>query len=98
MLILFAKALGTHRGIRHPPKDEKAEDDGDDTVSHEQPLPRSEGAVRDQSEAVSEESADNLLRAVHHIPVGNPRGLFFASIPHGGEDHKSRLASRLEQP
>lgn len=68
MLFLFSPAFGSHRGVRHPPSDEHAEENGDDAVGEEEPLPGFEGTGFDEGEAVGEKTADDLLGAVHHVP------------------------------
>lgn len=38
-LLLLGKTLGAHRGVWHPEANPNAEDDGDDAVGKEEPLP-----------------------------------------------------------
>ena len=40
LLVFLAEAVRFHRGVRHPPDDEGAPEDGDDAVCHEKCLPR----------------------------------------------------------
>lgn len=96
-LVLLGEALGTHRAVGHPPADKKAKDDGDDTVGQEDPLPRLERASLDQAEAIGQQTTDNLLGTVHHVPVGNTRGLLLTAVPDTGQDNKCRLAGRLKE-
>lgn len=59
-------------------------------------MPSLQRSAADVGEAVGEENADDLLRAVHHVPVRHARGLLFAAVTHGGEDDEGGLARGLE--
>lgn len=54
------------------------------------------GRGLDESEAVGKEATDDLLPAVHHVPVTHRRCLFFSLIPHGTKVHKGRLADGFQ--
>ena len=84
----------------------------DGTVSDEDSLPRpdlsvsrhghirrwwgDEAGMADLREAVGEETTDNLLRSVHHVPVVDDRCLLLTLVPDRTHDQESRLAYGLE--
>lgn len=97
VLVLLAEALGTHRRVGHPPHDEQTPEDRQTSVGEEQCLPGLEDLVTaDQGEAVGEQTTDDLLSTVHHVPVGDGVGLLLTLVPHGREQDKGRLTAGLE--
>jgi hypothetical protein len=52
--------------------------------------------VPNLGETVGEKTTNNLLRAIHHIPIGDYSGLFITSVPNGTHDQESRLANSFE--
>lgn len=97
MFVLFRKALGSHGAIGHPPTHKEAKEDGNNAIDEEKPLPGLQRPRGDEREAVGEETADNLLGAVHHVPIDDSGGLLLSSIPDGGEDDEGGLADRFEE-
>lgn len=95
-LILFTEALGSHGRIRHPPADKDTKNERNNGVRQEEPLPVLEGTRADEREAVRQETADDLLGTVHHVPVRHAGGLLFTAVPHSREDDKGGLAGGLE--
>lgn len=69
VLVLLGEALGAHGRVGHPQDDEDTPQHGDDAVGDEKGLPGVDGLVlADQTEAVCEQTADDLLATVHHVP------------------------------
>lgn len=97
LLVLLGEALGSHGRIRHVNQHDGPEEDGDDAVGKEEPLPGLERAGLDQAEAVGEQAADNLLSTVHHVPVGDSGSLLLALVPHGGQHDETWLADGFEE-
>lgn len=62
--VCFAKTFGAHGGVRHPDYDEDTPEKGKTGVGDEYRLPGFQGAGFEEGEAVSEESADDLLSAL----------------------------------
>lgn len=91
-LVFLGEAFGSHGRIRHVDENENAEEDGDDTVRQEQPLPGFKWPGGDQGEEISQQATNNLLSAIHHIPVGDSCGLLLAAVPHSGKYNEGRLA------
>jgi hypothetical protein len=56
----------------------------------------SEAGVVDLRETIGEKTSNNLLGAIHHVPVVDDRGLFIALVPNGTHDQERRLAYSLE--
>lgn len=52
--------------------------------------------VLDLREGVGKETSNNLLSAVHHVPVIDDHCLFFSLVPHRAHDDKSGLANCLK--
>jgi hypothetical protein len=52
--------------------------------------------MSDLGEAIREESANDLLRAVHHVPVVDYLSLFVTLVPHRTHDEEGGLANRFE--
>lgn len=83
LLVLFTKAMRFHRRIRHPPDDERTPKDGDNSISHEERLPRFDRTRNgDMREAKCKETAKHLLEPIHHIPEYDGAGLLFPLVPH----------------
>lgn len=97
MLVFFGKAFGSHRTVGHIPAYEEAKEDRDNPIDQKDPLPRLQRAGGDKTEAIRQQTANDLLHAVHHVPVYDPSRLLFSSVPDGGEKHKGWLTRRLEQ-
>lgn len=98
-LVLFTKALCPHGGVRHPEEHEEPPQDTRDAVGHEERLPGFDGGGRgDVCECVGEDAADDLLPAVHHVPVCDGLGLLVALVPHGGEHEENGLTAGFEDP
>jgi hypothetical protein len=68
VLVFFSKALCSHGRVGHPPANEEAPEDGNPTVSDEESLPRFERSRVEECETIGQETSDNLLSAVHHVP------------------------------
>lgn len=84
MLVLLAEAFRAHGRVGHPPHDKQSPQDGQTSVGEEQRLPGLEYFVAsNEGEAVGEQAADDLLGAVHHVPVGDGGSLFFPLVPQG---------------
>lgn len=97
MLVLLRKALGSHGAIGHPPAHKKTKKDGDDAIDEEKPLPGFQRPSGDEGEAIGEETANDLLGAVHHVPIDDSGSLLLAPIPDGGEDDEGWLTDRFEE-
>lgn len=95
-LLVFTKALGPHRGVRHVPEDENTENDGGNGVAEEQPLPGSKGTVFYEREAVCQQTSDDLLHSVHHVPVSDGSSLLLTLVPHCRKHNKGGLARGFE--
>jgi hypothetical protein len=83
-----------------PPNHKHPPDEGEDTISEKDGLPRPNARwwALYETEAIGHQSAYNLLRAIHHIPVSDNLSLFISPIPHRTKDQKCGLADSFENP
>jgi hypothetical protein len=70
LLVGFGKTLRFHGRVWHPPNDEQAPQGCDAAVKYEKGLPLMDRrSIRDEGKKKSDQPADDLLQAIHHIPA-----------------------------
>lgn len=68
VLFLLGEALGAHLTVGAPVEHKETEEDGDNSVGEEEPLPGLEWAGLDERETVCQKATHDLLSTVHHVP------------------------------
>lgn len=82
LLVFFGETLCSHGTVGHPKQDKKAPAHRNSAVGKKESLPVLDWRrwALDESEAVCQKSTNDLLTAVHHVPVRNCSRLFFPLV------------------